>query len=57
MSILTLLLIVLVLSLAFGTLGTRQNWGTVSWSPVGLILVVLLLLWLTGHLNGGPGLR
>lgn len=51
MSLLTLLVILLVLSVILGGWGTsRQNWGAYGWSPFGVILVILLVLFLTGNL-------
>jgi hypothetical protein len=50
MSLLTLLIILLVLSLAFGGLG-QQRWGYVGWSPAGITLLVLVILYFTGHLG------
>lgn len=51
MSILTLLVIVLVVALLFGGFGQTRNWGPQAWSPVGIVLVVLLLLFLFGHIH------
>lgn len=56
MSLLTLLLIVLLIAAVMGAgpwYGWNRNWG---YGPmggiVGLILLVLLILFLTGHLGG-----
>ena len=49
---LTLLIILLVLSAVFGGWG-HSRWGYTGWSPLGIILVVMLLLWLTGNLGVG----
>jgi len=53
---LTLLIILLVLSAVFGGWGHRR-WGYTGWSPLGIVLVLLLLLWLTGNLGLGHGVR
>ena len=50
MSMLTLLIILLVLSAVFGGWGHRR-WGYTGWSPLGIIVVLLLVLWLTGNLR------
>lgn len=51
MSLATLLIIIaLVVLLLGGGLG-QQRFGYWSWSPVGLILLVLFILWLTGRLS------
>jgi Protein of unknown function (DUF3309) len=47
--LLTVLLVVLVLSLIGGGYG-HSRVGYVGWSPAGIILVVLLVLFLTGRL-------
>lgn len=59
MSILTLLIVLLVLSACFGAWGGGQpGWGYRGWSPLGIVVVILVLLWATGNLSGfGHGLR
>lgn len=47
--LLTILLVILVLSLLGGGLG-YPRYGAWGFSPLGLILVVLLILYLTGGL-------
>lgn len=49
MSLTTLLLVILVIALFGGAFG-HANWGYAGWSPAGLILCVLLILWLLGRL-------
>lgn len=44
------LLVLLVLALGGGGLG-YSHFGYVGWSPAGLILLVLLIMWLTGNLH------
>lgn len=47
--LLTILLILVVLSLFGGGWGYGR-WGYGAWSPLGLLLVVVLILYLTGGL-------
>ena len=44
-----LLIVLLVLALGGGTWG-HSRYGYAGWSPAGLIVLVLLLMWFTGHL-------
>lgn len=48
--LLTILIVLLVLSLAGGGWGYSQ-WGYAGMSPAGVILLILLVLWFTGHLG------
>lgn len=45
---LTILLILLVLALVGGGVG-HSRYGYAGWSPAGLLIVVLLVLFLTGN--------
>lgn len=45
---LTILVIILLLALVGGGLG-HSRFGYAGWSPAGLILLVLLVLFFTGH--------
>lgn len=45
-----LLIVLLVLALGGGGLG-HSRYGAVGWSPAMLILVVILIMYLTGHLH------
>jgi hypothetical protein len=55
---LMLLIVLLVVAAVFGAFGSGQPWGgTRSWSPLGIVLVILLILWLTGNLGGVGHLR
>ena len=45
-----ILILLLVLALGGGGWG-HSRWGYAGWSPAGVILLVLLLLWLTGNLH------
>lgn len=47
--LLTILLVLLFVSLLGGGWG-YPRYGYVGWSPFGLILIVLLILWLAGGL-------
>lgn len=51
------LIVVLVLALGGGGWGQRAGWGYVGWSPAGVVLFLLLVLWLTGYLGGRPLVR
>ena len=48
---LILLIVLLVLALGGGAFGHSRNWGYAGWSPLGIIVVLLLILWLTGNLR------
>jgi hypothetical protein len=50
MTLMIVLLVVLVLAIALGGFG-QSRWGYVGWSPAGVILAVLAVLWFTGHLR------
>ena len=45
-----ILIVLLVLALGGGGFG-HSRYGAVGWSPAMLILLVILVLWLTGHLH------
>jgi len=45
----TILIVLLILTLLGGTWG-YSRWGFAGMSPAGVVLVVLLIMWLTGHL-------
>lgn len=48
--LLIILIVVLVLALGAGGWG-HSRYGAAGWSPAGLILLVLVILWLTGRLH------
>jgi hypothetical protein len=50
MSLLTLLLIILVLAVLFGAVGPswQPGLGYYSWSPVAIVIVLLVVLWALG---------
>jgi hypothetical protein len=54
--VLIVLLIIVALSIAAGGFG-QPRFGYWGWSPLGLVFLVLILLWLTGHLHGCHVLR
>jgi len=45
-----ILFVLLVLALAGGGWG-HSRYGYVGWSPAGLIVLLLVVFWLTGHLH------
>lgn len=51
MSLLTLLLILLVIAVLAGGYGTTRGWGYYGWSPLAVIVLILILLALTGNLG------
>ncbi len=59
-----MIILIIVLVLLFGGggsyyYGRNAGWGTPHYggSLVGLVLVVLVVLWLTGNLGAGPMMR
>lgn len=48
--LLTILLVVLVLSLVGGGMG-QSRFGYAGWSPAAIVVVVLLVMFFTGHLG------
>ena len=50
MSLGMLLIILLILAVVFGGWGSSRGWGYYGWSPVGLIVLILLILLVTGNL-------
>lgn len=57
MSLLTLLLVILVICFLWGSFGYGRVAPTApwvgGWSPLGLVIVILIVLYLTGNLRGG----
>lgn len=49
--LMTILIVLLVLALVGGGFG-HSRVGYVGWSPAGIIVGVLLVLWFTGYLHG-----
>ena len=54
---LLIILLLLVLLTAGGGYWGRARWGYAGWSPLGLVVLILLLLWLTGNLRIDPVLE
>ena len=50
-SMLTIILIVLLLMALGGGGWAHSRYGYAGWSPAGLVLLVLAILWLTGNLH------
>ena len=48
--LLILLLVVLAVSVCGGVWG-HSRWGYASWSPLGVLLLILVVLYLTGNLH------
>jgi hypothetical protein len=51
MSLGMLLIILLILAVVFGGYGSNRGWGYYGWSPVGLLVLILLVLLVTGNLS------
>jgi formate hydrogenlyase subunit 3/multisubunit Na+/H+ antiporter MnhD subunit len=49
--ILTLLIILLLVALLSGGYGHSRGWGYYGWSPLGLLILIVLILALTGNLS------
>jgi len=49
--ILTILVILLLLTLLGGGYGSSRGWGYYGWSPLGLLILIVLILALTGNLS------
>jgi hypothetical protein len=49
--ILTILVILLLLALFSGGYGSSRGWGYFGWSPLGLLILIVLILALTGNLS------
>ena len=48
--LLTILIILLLLALFSGGYGSTRGWGYYGWSPLGLIILIIVVLALTGNL-------
>jgi hypothetical protein len=51
-----LLIVLLIISAVFGGWG-HSRWGYTGWSPLGIVVVVLIILWATGYIGGGHAYR
>jgi hypothetical protein len=49
--LLTILVVLLLLALLGGGLGSSRGWGYYGWSPLGLLIVIVVILALTGNLS------
>jgi hypothetical protein len=49
--LLTLLVILLLIALLGGGYGSSRGWGYYGWSPLGLLILIILILALTGNLS------
>lgn len=49
--LLTILIVLLVLALFGGGFGMNRGWGYYGWTPLGLIIVIILVLFLLGQLS------
>jgi hypothetical protein len=49
--LLTLLIVLLLLGLLGGGYGMSRGWGYYGWSPLGLLILIVLILALTGNLH------
>lgn len=50
--LITILVIFLILAVVGGGWG-YPRWGYASWSPIGLIVLILIILWVAGYLHVG----
>jgi hypothetical protein len=49
--LLTILVVLLLISLLGGGYGSSRGWGYYGWSPLGLLILIILILALTGNLS------
>jgi uncharacterized protein DUF3309 len=49
--LLTLLVVLLLIALLGGGYGHSRGWGYYGWSPVGLLVLIILILAITGNLH------
>jgi hypothetical protein len=49
--LLTILVVLLLLALLGGGYGHSRGWGYYGWSPLGLLILIVLILALTGNLS------
>ena len=49
--LITLLVILLLIALLSGGYGHSRGWGYYGWSPLGLFILIVLILALTGNLS------
>ena len=49
--LLTILVILLLVALLGGGYGSTRGWGYYGWSPLGLLVLIILILAFTGNLS------
>jgi hypothetical protein len=49
--LITVLVVLLLIGLLSGGYGHSRGWGYAGWSPIGLLILVVLVLALTGNLQ------
>lgn len=49
--LLTILVILLLVALLGGGYGSTRGWGYYGWSPLGLLVLIILIMALTGNLS------
>ena len=49
--LITLLVVLLLLGLLGGGYGHSRGWGYYGWSPLGMLVLIILILAFTGNLN------
>jgi uncharacterized protein DUF3309 len=49
--LLTVLVVLLLIALLGGGYGHSRGWGYYGWSPVGLLVLIILILAITGNLH------
>ena len=49
--LITVIVVLLALTIVGAAFG-HSRWGYAGWSPAGVILVVVVVLWVTGNLHG-----
>jgi len=49
--LLTILVILLLLALLGGGYGSTRGWGYYGWSPLGLLVLIILIMAFTGNLS------
>jgi hypothetical protein len=54
--LLTILLIFVAIAVITGGVGQSRGWGVTGWSPLGIVLLILFVLWATGNLHGAHGI-
>jgi hypothetical protein len=47
----TLLVVLLLIGLLSGGYGHSRGWGYMGWSPLGLLILIILVLALSGNLS------